>query len=100
MPVEGADEGRCAAVVDAKYKALRLADAPNADLYQMLAYCNVLELPGGHLVYAAGDEQPRTHVILNSGVEVHVHTMDLAGSVPTLRARVESLAERITRSPA
>jgi 5-methylcytosine-specific restriction enzyme subunit McrC len=93
-------QGRCTAVVDAKYKALRLADAPNADLYQMLTYCKVMELPHGHLVYAAGDEQPRTHAIRNSGVEVHVHTIDLTGSVTTLRAQVDGLAEQISRRPA
>ena len=93
-------QGQCTAVVDAKYKALRLADAPNADLYQMLAYCKVMELPHGHLVYAAGDELPRTHVIRNSGVEVHVHTIDLAGPVPALQSQVGRLAEQIARRPA
>lgn len=88
--------GRCAAVVDAKYKALRPAGSPNADLYQMLAYCKALELPRGHLVYAAGDEQPRTHLIRNSGVEVQVHTIDLAGPTSKLRAQVEELAGRLT----
>jgi 5-methylcytosine-specific restriction enzyme subunit McrC len=92
--------GRCAAVVDAKYKVLRPADNPNADLYQMLAYCKVLELLDGHLVYAAGDELPRAHMIRNSGVEVYVHTIDLAGSILTLRARVEELAERLARGTA
>jgi 5-methylcytosine-specific restriction enzyme subunit McrC len=92
--------GRCTAVVDAKYKALRLADAPNADLYQMLAYCKVLGLGHGHLVYATGDEPPRTHVVRNSGVEVHVHTIDLAGPVPALRTQVERLAEQLATSPA
>jgi 5-methylcytosine-specific restriction enzyme subunit McrC len=87
--------GHCTAVIDAKYKALRLADAPNADLYQMLAYCKVMELSRGHLVYAAGDELPRTHVIRNSGVEVHVHTIDLAASLSGLRAQVDRLAARI-----
>jgi 5-methylcytosine-specific restriction enzyme subunit McrC len=94
------NQGHCIAVVDAKYKALRLAEAPNADLYQMLAYCKVMELPRGHLVYAAGDELPRTHVIRNSGVEVQVHTIDLAGPVPALRTQVERLAEQIARRPA
>ena len=88
-------QSHCTAVIDAKYKALRLADAPNADLYQMLAYCKVMELPRGHLVYAAGDELPRTHVIRNSGVEVHVHTIDLAASLSGLRAQVDRLAARI-----
>ena len=66
----------------------------------MLAYCKVMELPRGYLVYAAGDELPRTHVIRNSGVEVYVHTIDLAGPVPALRTQVERLAEQIAIRPA
>jgi 5-methylcytosine-specific restriction enzyme subunit McrC len=40
----------CLAVVDAKYKALELKGMPNADAYQMLAYCTALDLPRGFLV--------------------------------------------------
>ena len=36
-----------AAVIDAKYKAERPEGFPNADLYQMLAYCTVLGLGEG-----------------------------------------------------
>ena len=36
-----------AAVIDAKYKAEKPAGYPNADLYQLLAYCTVLGLPAG-----------------------------------------------------
>jgi 5-methylcytosine-specific restriction enzyme subunit McrC len=45
---------KVAAVVDAKYKAEKPSGFPNADLYQLLAYCTVLGLRVGHLVYAAG----------------------------------------------
>ena len=44
--------GTTAAVIDAKYKAEKPAGYPNADLYQLLAYCTILGLPVGHLVYA------------------------------------------------
>jgi 5-methylcytosine-specific restriction enzyme subunit McrC len=47
------------AVVDAKYKAERPEGFPNADLYQMLAYCTVLGLREGHLIYAKGNEDGR-----------------------------------------
>jgi len=40
--------GTAAAVIDAKYKAEKPAGYPNADLYQLLAYCTVLGLPVGH----------------------------------------------------
>ena len=46
--------GKVAAVIDAKYKAEKPSGFPNADLYQLLAYCTVLGLRVGHLVYAAG----------------------------------------------
>lgn len=48
--------GEALAVIDAKYKSEKVAGYPNADLYQMLAYCTALGLPVGHLVYAKGNE--------------------------------------------
>ena len=50
--------GAAAAVIDANYKAEKPAGDPNADLYQLLAYCTVLGLPVGHLVYARGNANP------------------------------------------
>ena len=50
--------GSAVAVIDAKYKAEKPAGYPNADLYQLLAYCTVLGLRNGHLVYAKGNEDP------------------------------------------
>ena len=47
------------AVIDAKYKAEKPAGYPNADLYQMLAYCTALRLSDGHLVYAKGSAEQR-----------------------------------------
>lgn len=41
-----------AAVIDAKYKAEKPEGFPDADLYQLLAYCTALGLEDGHLVYA------------------------------------------------
>jgi len=40
------------AVIDAKYKPLTDQRFPNADAYQMLAYCTALGLDRGYLVYA------------------------------------------------
>lgn len=64
-------------VVDAKYKAEKPSGFPQADLYQMLAYCTVLGLPVGHLVYAKGEEQARTHSVVGSPVRIVAHTLDL-----------------------
>lgn len=54
--------GSPVAVIDAKYKAEKPSGCPNADLYQLLAYCTVLGLRVGHLVYAVGNEEPVRHV--------------------------------------
>lgn len=43
-------------MVDAKYEAEKPSGFPQADTYQMLAYCTVLGLPVGHLVYAEGNQ--------------------------------------------
>ena len=52
------DGRECVFVGDAKYKMLTDERAPNADLYQMLAYATALDLPGGLLVYAKGEREP------------------------------------------
>ena len=69
-----------AAVVDAKYKAEKPSGFPQADLYQLLAYCTVLGLHVGHLVYARGNEDPRVHSVVGADVSIHCHTLDLAQS--------------------
>lgn len=85
-----------AAVVDAKYKAEKPNGFPQADLYQVLAYCTVLGLTEGHLVYAKGNEEPQAHSVIGSGVEIHCHTLDLAQSSEKVLERVDSLARLIT----
>lgn len=67
-----------AAVVDAKYKAEKPSGFPQADLYQVLAYCTVLGLREGHLVYAKGKEDPRAHSVVGADVTIRCHTLDLA----------------------
>lgn len=83
------------AVVDAKYKAERPEGFPDADLYQMLAYCTVLGLSDGHLVYAKGNEAIRTHVVEASGVTLHCHTLDLGLAPSELLKQVNSLAKSV-----
>jgi 5-methylcytosine-specific restriction enzyme subunit McrC len=87
--------GAPAAVVDAKYKAEKPAGFPDADLYQMLAYCTALSLRRGHLVYARGNEQPARHIVNNCGVELVCHALDLAKSPMALLAQVGRLADDI-----
>ena len=83
------------AVVDAKYKAEKPAGYPNADLYQLLAYCIVLGLPNGHLVYAKGNEEPARHVVRRSGVEISCHAVDLSLAPEMLMSQMRDLAQTI-----
>ena len=83
------------AVIDAKYKAEKPDGFPDADLYQMLAYCTALRLPIGHLVYAKGNEAGRTHRVMATDVVVRAHTLDLSRPPPALLAEVERLADLI-----
>lgn len=88
---------RCLAVADAKYKRLNPATMPNADVYQMLAYCTALGVPDGHLVYPAGEVAPTSHTIRGSGVRVHIRTVDLSGPPGGVQASVEAVAAAIRR---
>jgi 5-methylcytosine-specific restriction enzyme subunit McrC len=87
--------GSAVAVIDAKYKAEKPAGYPNADLYQLLAYCTVLGLHSGHLVYAKGSEKPARHVVCRSGIEIFCHAVDLDQRPDRLLAGMTDLAERI-----
>lgn len=87
---------RVLGVVDAKYKAERPDGFPNADLYQVLAYCTVFGLAEGHLVYAKGNEPTQTHHIRGAGIAVHCHTLDLSLPPAALLVQVRDLAARIT----
>jgi 5-methylcytosine-specific restriction enzyme subunit McrC len=81
--------------IDAKYKAEKPAGYPNADLYQLLAYCTVLGLHSGHLVYARGNKNPRHHIVQGSGIEIFCHAVDLNQPSGELLVQMSDLAERI-----
>ncbi|OBG41514.1 McrC family protein [Mycobacterium sp. E3198] len=91
-------DGKVRAVVDAKYKAERPEGFPNADLYQMLAYCTVLGLTEGHLVYAKGNEPIDLHTARGSGVVIHCHALDLTVTTPELLQQVEQLAATVAHA--
>jgi 5-methylcytosine-specific restriction enzyme subunit McrC len=88
--------GTPAAVIDAKYKAEKPAGYPNADLYQLLAYCTILGLPVGHLVYARGNASPARHVIRQSGIEILCHAIDLSQPPEQLIGQMSDLAELVS----
>lgn len=88
--------GKPLAVVDAKYKAEKRSGFPNSDLYQVLAYCTVLGLREGHLVYAKGNETRAEHLVRGpvSEVRIHQHALDLERSPVALLAQIKAIAER------
>jgi 5-methylcytosine-specific restriction enzyme subunit McrC len=87
--------GEPVAVIDAKYKAEKPSGYPNADLYQLLAYCTVLGLPVGHLVYAAGNEVPMHHIIRQSGIKIVCYALDLNQPPGLLLAGIRDLSGKI-----
>ena len=88
------------AVVDAKYKAEKPAGYPNADLYQLLAYCTVLGLRRGYLVYAKGSEEAAHHVVRRSGIEIVCHAIDLNTEPALLLEQMHNLAAHIADASA
>jgi 5-methylcytosine-specific restriction enzyme subunit McrC len=83
----------------AKYKRTTSDDYPNADAYQMLAYCTRLELQRGLLVYADIDGQSiGSTVIRNAGIEIVVTALDIRGSIEDLRSSVTALANLVAAS--
>jgi 5-methylcytosine-specific restriction enzyme subunit McrC len=72
------------AVVDAEYKVEKPTGYPNADLYQLLAYCTALGLQVGHLVHAKGSAEPAHHVVRRSGIQIICHAIELEAEPATL----------------
>ena len=85
----------CTFVGDAKYKRVKHAHVPNADLYQLLAYTTALNLPGGLLVYAEGEAKDVVHRVRHAGKQLEVATLNLAGSISDLQDEISMLAGRV-----
>ncbi|WP_198358112.1 McrC family protein [Streptomyces fildesensis] len=92
-------DGVPSAVVDAKYKAEKRGGYPDADLYQMLAYCTALGLREGHLVYAKGNAAHAAHQVRHAGVVIHQHALDLDQGPAGLLADIATVAQRLTATP-
>lgn len=89
------DGKNCVFVGDVKYKKTTDMRVPNADLYQLLAYTTATNLPGGLLIYAAGEEEPGTNVVRYAGKRLDVVAFDLAGSPKQVLDGIRSVAQRI-----
>jgi len=88
--------GRPRAVVDAKHKALRPAGMPNADAYQMLAYCTALGLPRGYLVYAKDSaEGVQDLAVKNTECEICVRALDVELPPKELLDQVAVLSDEL-----
>lgn len=86
--------GVCRLVGDVKYK--RTDDAiKHPDLYQLNAYATATGLPGGILIYAAGEAVPTIHVVAHTGKRLLVRVLDVTGSPKEVLARVATLAGEI-----
>jgi 5-methylcytosine-specific restriction enzyme subunit McrC len=89
------DARRCTFAGDVKYKRVAAAGVEHPDLYQLLAYVTAADLPGGLLVYAAGEGEPVSHTVVHAGKELHVVALDLSGSAADVLARVATVAQRV-----
>lgn len=88
------------AVVDAKYKSLWERSAmPNADAYQMLAYCIALGIPHGFLVYAKESTKgPADYAIRRHEYVVSVRAFNVELEPDALLAEVDAFTDEIVRS--
>ena len=91
------ENGRCTFVGDVKYKRATASGAPNADLYQILAYAVAAGLPSALLIYAAGEHEEVIYDITNTDKQVEVAVLDLGGQPDELLRRVESLAAKVRK---
>ena len=82
-------------VGDAKYKKLEPQGFRHADIYQMLAYCTAADLPSGLLVYAAGEDEPRSYQIRHAEKTIEVASLDLSGTPEEILDEVGRLADRV-----
>jgi 5-methylcytosine-specific restriction enzyme subunit McrC len=89
------DGGSTRAVADLKYKSLAVKDMPNADAYQMLAYCTALGLRSGHLVYAAGNEEEGVKRVRNRDVGIVTWTVNLDREPHELLDSIDDLGRSI-----
>jgi 5-methylcytosine-specific restriction enzyme subunit McrC len=85
------------AVADVKYKMLgEKGTLPNADAYQLLAYCTRLGLSAGHLIYAHDPQDDHApYELTAAGKRLVVHNVDLRNDLPGIEASVENLLSRM-----
>lgn len=63
----------------------------------MLAYCTVLGLAEGNLVYAKGNEPVMSHQIRRADLTIHCHTLGLSPPPAALLADVQRVANTVRK---
>ena len=91
------EAGQCVFAGDVKYKNLYSDRVIHPDLYQLLAYTIAADLPGGLLIYAAGETDEATHSIRHASKELRVVTLDLEGTPDTILQRIDEVAAEVLR---
>jgi len=82
------------AVVDIKYKIQHNGTYPNADLYQLVAYCTRFGLGTGHLIYAGGEAESARIGVIN-GPTIFQHALSLNAPFSDILDEVRALAASI-----
>jgi 5-methylcytosine-specific restriction enzyme subunit McrC len=85
----------CMFVGDVKYKRVNVPGILHPDLYQLLAYAIATDLPGGLLIYAAGEGAPTSHEVIHLGKKLHVTALDVRGTPEEILAEIQTVARRI-----
>jgi len=89
------EEGNCVFVGDVKYKRTTAEGVEHPDLYQLLSYTIGTNLPGGLLIYAAGEGEPIVHETINVGKRLEVVALDLSGSTDSILGEIAKVADRV-----
>ncbi len=89
------DDGHCEFVGDAKYKRVVSTGVEHADLYQLLAYTIATGLPGGLLIYGAGETEPIVHTVQDAGKRLEIEVLDLSLPPAAILGQVQSVANKI-----
>ncbi len=87
----------CSFVGDVKYKRVSATENEHHDFYQLLAYATAAGLPGGLLVYAAGEGELITHRVAHVGKELHVTSLSLDREPEAILGEVKTLADMISK---
>jgi len=89
------DGGTCVFAGDVKYKNVNPNGVIHPDLYQMLAYTIAADLPGGLLIYAAGETDDASHQVVHAGKTLRVLTLDLEGEPDDILAQIDGVADQV-----